>query len=271
MKNICFFFEPINTSKITQNTYWIMLFSVIILGLCALIGDNVGFTFYKLFFVSLYIIGGSIGAGFWFEVLMVTFKLNENIRIQRICKVFILFSILLTSCHPIHESTLVQKKELTLIEEFLNYKSSKLPFTFQYPVRWKTQFPEIEVINLEGDVVSTEVTFNDSTSNIFCNISYRTGDNIISLYQDAVSKKENQNTKVETYNGNGFEAIIQKIIIERDGKGHKLNPPDSLYIIDFLNINKKGEVQILYRQSSTGSYSVNKNVIKLLSSFYFIK
>ena len=71
MKNI-FFFDSMLTPKIITLVYWFMLLGSLILGL-AMLGDN--------FLGGLgIIIGGAIGSRIWCELLIVLFKINENLQ-----------------------------------------------------------------------------------------------------------------------------------------------------------------------------------------------
>ncbi|MGO1295747.1 MAG: DUF4282 domain-containing protein [Vibrio sp.] len=75
MKDI-FFFNSMLTPKIITFIYWLMLLTSLVSGL------GMMFTAYGGGFLSGLgiIIGGAIGARIWCELLMVLFKIHENLQ-----------------------------------------------------------------------------------------------------------------------------------------------------------------------------------------------
>ena len=74
MKDI-FFFDSMLTPKIITFVYWLMLFSVIVGAIGAMV------TPYGGFFQGIGIlIFGSIGVRIWCELLIVLFKINDNLK-----------------------------------------------------------------------------------------------------------------------------------------------------------------------------------------------
>lgn len=75
MKDI-FFFESMLTPKIITFVYWLMLLGSLFSGLGTMFTDYGGG-----FFAGLAIIvGGAIGARIWCELLIVLFKIHENLQ-----------------------------------------------------------------------------------------------------------------------------------------------------------------------------------------------
>lgn len=71
--NALFFFDEMITPKIITVIYWLLLASVVIGGLFSL--------FHGEIFAGLgTIIFGAIGVRIWSELLIVLFKINENIQ-----------------------------------------------------------------------------------------------------------------------------------------------------------------------------------------------
>lgn len=69
------FFDSMLTPKIITFVYWLMLIGVVISGLGAM------FTAYGSFWSGLGIlIFGSIGVRIWCELLIVLFKIHDNLR-----------------------------------------------------------------------------------------------------------------------------------------------------------------------------------------------
>lgn len=75
MKDI-FYFDSMLTPKIITVVYWFMLLSSLVTGLSAMFfGEN------SSFFGGLgIIIGGAIFSRIWCELLIVLFKINENLQ-----------------------------------------------------------------------------------------------------------------------------------------------------------------------------------------------
>ena len=74
MKDV-FFFNSMLTPKIITFVYWLLLLSVLISGVGSM------FTPYGGFWQSLGIlVFGSIGVRIWCELLIVLFKINDNLK-----------------------------------------------------------------------------------------------------------------------------------------------------------------------------------------------
>ena len=70
-----FFFDAMLTPKIITLIYWVLLLGALFSGLAVM------FTGYNGLFKGLgIIVAGSIGARIWCELLIVLFKIHENIR-----------------------------------------------------------------------------------------------------------------------------------------------------------------------------------------------
>lgn len=78
MKDI-FFFDSMLTPKIITFVYWLMLFAALVSGLGAIFSGYGGF-FGNLFAGLGIIIGGAIGARIWCELLIVLFKIHDNLK-----------------------------------------------------------------------------------------------------------------------------------------------------------------------------------------------
>lgn len=79
MKDI-FFFDSMLTPKIITFVYWLLLFFAVVSGLGAMFGGYGGFTFGKFLTGIGIIVGGAIGARIWCELLIVLFKIHENLK-----------------------------------------------------------------------------------------------------------------------------------------------------------------------------------------------
>jgi glycerol-3-phosphate acyltransferase PlsY len=79
MKGV-FFFESMITPKIITIVYWFILFVVVIVGIGAMFATFSGVTFGSFLRGLGIIVGGAIAARIWCELLIVLFKIHENIR-----------------------------------------------------------------------------------------------------------------------------------------------------------------------------------------------
>jgi hypothetical protein len=74
-----FFFEDMLTPKIITFVYWLALFGVVIGGIGSMFGFE-GLTFSRFVTGIAIIVGGGIGVRIWCELLIVLFKINENVQ-----------------------------------------------------------------------------------------------------------------------------------------------------------------------------------------------
>ncbi|MFO8025695.1 DUF4282 domain-containing protein [Thiohalophilus sp.] len=80
MKEI-FLFNSMLTPKIITVVYWVLLFFTLVSGLGMMFTSQYGGVTLGNFLMGLgVIIGGAIGARIWCELLIVLFKINDNIK-----------------------------------------------------------------------------------------------------------------------------------------------------------------------------------------------
>lgn len=79
MKDVLFF-DSMLTPKIITFVYWLLLIVVVVYGIGSWFGGYDGFTFGKFLMGIGTIIGGGVGVRIWCELLIVLFKINENIK-----------------------------------------------------------------------------------------------------------------------------------------------------------------------------------------------
>jgi len=75
-----FFFNAMLTPKIITFVYWLLLLFVVVSGLGTMFGGYGGVNFIKFLMGIGIIIGGAVGARIWCELLIVLFKIHENIK-----------------------------------------------------------------------------------------------------------------------------------------------------------------------------------------------
>lgn len=79
MKDLLFF-ETMITPKIITLVYWLLVIGAVIGGFVAMFSGYGGFTFGRFLIGLLTMIGGVIGARIWCELLIVLFKIHENLK-----------------------------------------------------------------------------------------------------------------------------------------------------------------------------------------------
>jgi hypothetical protein len=75
-----FFFDAMLTPKIITFVYWLLLLIAVVSGLGSMFGGYGGVTFAKLLMGLGIMVGGAVGARIWCELLIVLFKIHENIK-----------------------------------------------------------------------------------------------------------------------------------------------------------------------------------------------
>ncbi|MBX9899950.1 MAG: DUF4282 domain-containing protein [Burkholderiaceae bacterium] len=79
MKDI-FYFEDMLTPKIITFVYWLLLLFCVVSGLGTMFGGYGGPSFGGFLAGLGIMIGGAVGARIWCELLIVLFKIHENIK-----------------------------------------------------------------------------------------------------------------------------------------------------------------------------------------------
>lgn len=74
------FFDSMLTPKIITLVYWLLLIAVLFGGLGTMFGGMGGFGLGSLISGVVVIVAGAIGVRIWCELLIVLFKIHENIR-----------------------------------------------------------------------------------------------------------------------------------------------------------------------------------------------
>lgn len=68
------------TPKIITFIYWFLLLAVVGYGLSTMFSGYEGFTFTKFLLGLLYTAGGAVCVRVWCELMIVIFKINENLQ-----------------------------------------------------------------------------------------------------------------------------------------------------------------------------------------------
>jgi len=73
-------FDSMITPKIITFIYWILLLADVGYGLSTMFGGYQGFTFTKFITGLLYIVVGAVMIRIWCELMIVIFKINDNLQ-----------------------------------------------------------------------------------------------------------------------------------------------------------------------------------------------
>lgn len=82
MKSV-FWFDSMLTPKLVTGLYWLLLLIALVSGLGIMFGGYGGVTFGKFTTGLMTILGGAIGARIWCELMIVIFKINENLQVMK--------------------------------------------------------------------------------------------------------------------------------------------------------------------------------------------
>ncbi|AGQ92282.1 hypothetical protein M634_11065 [Vibrio parahaemolyticus O1:Kuk str. FDA_R31] len=82
MKSV-FTFESMLTPKLVTGLYWLLLLIAVVSGIATMFSGYGGLTF-QTFIMGLFtMVGGAIGARIWCELMIVIFKINENLQVLK--------------------------------------------------------------------------------------------------------------------------------------------------------------------------------------------
>ncbi|PSV20886.1 hypothetical protein C0W44_10175 [Photobacterium leiognathi subsp. mandapamensis] len=73
-------FNSMLTPKLVTGLYWLLLIVALVAGLGTMFGGYGGFSIQKFFMGLLTMAGGAIAARIWCELMIVIFKINENLQ-----------------------------------------------------------------------------------------------------------------------------------------------------------------------------------------------
>ncbi|OEE57476.1 hypothetical protein A1OO_16000 [Enterovibrio norvegicus FF-33] len=79
MKDV-FFFDSMLTPKIITVVYWLLLLASVVSGITAMFSGYNGMTAGSFFSGLAIIVGGAVASRIWCELLIVLFKIHENLK-----------------------------------------------------------------------------------------------------------------------------------------------------------------------------------------------
>ncbi|WP_086981232.1 DUF4282 domain-containing protein [Vibrio aphrogenes] len=75
-----FYFDSMLTPKLVTGLYWLLLLIAVFSGFSVMFSGYHGITFESFILGLLSMAGGAIGARIWCELMIVVFKINENLQ-----------------------------------------------------------------------------------------------------------------------------------------------------------------------------------------------
>lgn len=152
------------------------------------------------------------------------------------------------------------------------YTNPKLGFSFPYPATWFQNGKEEEAVNLSGATTVVSVHFSDSLSPTTLSVEYHLAPKGAELYRYAVSQLAAKQGWYATGGKQtevaGRKAIEASNILDKDGRGKPLNPSVRLIVVDFLDQQQTGGIEIQFRTPVPEEAEVAK-FRQLLSAFKF--
>ena len=161
----------------------------------------------------------------------------------------------------------------TIPSNWKTYTNNQYGFTFRYPVTWSMYGKDANVIDRSGTIIAIKINFIDTISRTTLLIKYHLAPKGAELYQHVVS----QYHSTQGLYSNGVKQIVvagQKAVkaistVSIDGKEHVLNPPEELILVDLLDKQQTGEIQLQFRTPLTNDKIEVAKFERLLSTFNF--
>jgi hypothetical protein len=148
------------------------------------------------------------------------------------------------------------------------YNNDRLGITFQYPATWTEYGKDADIINLSGNVRATEIHFSDTVSKTTLLVAYHFAPAGADLYKYAVSQYDSLNGKQIMVAGN--KAVETFTMINADGKGNVLKSPLRSIVINFLDKQQSGDIELQFKTFVTNENIEIAKFNYLLSSLKFI-
>ena len=154
------------------------------------------------------------------------------------------------------------------------YTNEKLGFSFEYPETWLKEDKETEVINLSGAVTEIDLNFVEPVSETSLLVACHLAPKGMALYQYAEeqfrAKKGWYAKDAKEINVGGKKAIQAFTSLQTNGKGGALNQSLRLIIVDMVDKQQTGEIQLQFKTALANEEAEVAMFNQLLSGFKFI-
>lgn len=175
---------------------------------------------------------------------------------------------------PAQAVDILQNHNDSVPQTWKTYSDDRLGLTFKYPSSWVKQGKDAEAVNLSGVTTVIGVYFSDTISKTIFSIEYHLPPNGAELYRYTLSQYDSSRgwyakdgKKIQVA---GNEAIEANTILSVNGKGKKLNPPLRVIIVDFLDRNQTGEMELQFTTPLPQEEMEVDNFKRLLSTIKFL-
>jgi hypothetical protein len=168
----------------------------------------------------------------------------------------------------------VFNESISTKEENIVQSSEKMGISLSLPPYWKIEGKEIDVIDLSGNLASSELSYIDSTKNQSLNVKFFPDPNGKILFEAEEKQFKNnegwyKNFKEELNIDNNL-ALEGETILTTNGKGGLLTFPEKLIIVSIYNSNRKGLFQILFKTTQIDAKSTEiSDFEQIINSFNF--
>jgi hypothetical protein len=186
----------------------------------------------------------------------------------------------LQNIQPEADPGTVQKSETIAVKNndipvsWKTYSNTRLGFTFRYPATWYQNGKDADVINLSGVKTEVDISFTDSASKSSLFIAYHLApegakfyNDISNQYHASQGRFASGSAQIQIAGKNAFQSAT---VVNRDGKGHELNPSLKLVIVDLPDYAQTGAVELQFKTPATNAETELNLFHQLLSGFKFI-
>jgi len=150
---------------------------------------------------------------------------------------------------------------------------NNLGITFKYPKTWTNYGDESKILDRTGKVMTVIVNLIDTITQSTLLIKYHLAPYGEEVYKSALAKYNSSKDLYEKARKqleiNGNKAIEGTITMLVDGKDHKLTPPLRVIVVDFLDKQKTGEIELQFKTPLTDDGLEVSKFDKLLTTFKF--
>ena len=168
----------------------------------------------------------------------------------------------------VYESNVIKDR---IPSDWKTYTNKQYGFTFQYPTTWSKYGEERNVGDRTGNIVAIEVNFIDSLTSTTLLVSYHLPPNGAELYHYAVSQYESSQGWYEKGGKlieiDGKKAVEAFTEMRISGRGTALNPPLRLILVDLLDKQQKGAIQLQFKTPLPDDEIEVAKFERLLSTF----
>ena len=167
----------------------------------------------------------------------------------------------------------VNAQNSAVLSPWKTYTNDKYGFSFQYPSEWTKYGKEANVIDKAGSLVAIRVDFIQKSTQTTILIEYHLAPHGDQLYQYAVSQYNSskgwyEKDRKEIQVG-GSKAVEAYTTINTDGRGNAINPPIRIILVNFLDKQKKGSIELKFTTPLPHDDIEVAKFTRLLSTFKF--